>query len=1709
MGKGLLLALLLGVAAGLSELRDGESVWAGVREVTGGQSYFSFHLKTKVTGVDLVVATTVFSDWAAPDLYMSAGVQPTRDSFQFASRSWGAAEIDIGANQVRENTTYYVLAVCETFCRFTITVHYQQPTELKDGTPLQSFLLHDQSRLYYYSPPPGTQHFTIEVVPIGIIDSFEMYVAAGRTSGPVMTVRKAWYRGQRSHISYPSYSVYWVSVIASAAVQFLIKASSNQAAIELMADFPTADMLEAAQWRYYQFYADDSQENIYIMRTLYAGDMEMYVREGGLPSKSLYTLRAGHNDTITLEAKDRIGPGTYYIGVFTQSPCSFLMAVSMNPLDFMPLFPGLSQVGIVSPSELFYFYLDVPVQSHFDVLVSLHPTSGTPDLYLKLCKSALDSVECRFQSEEISSPEAYSEIQSAKAVEGNEQLAFEHGESLCPGTLCRYIICIVGQPPHSSTFTVVATYSNNFDLYLRDSVPVSLSIPQASRHYFSYQALDPSAYRLGFQLTTVAGKAELCVSNKKPRPEGKDCLKTANRTAEIEQRVEFVKGLEEVWVNGTYYVTIRAITTASFTLLAHEQVPSRNATIALYPGQTQRDRLVRESGGGFRLYSFEIHYTNETKRPIYISLTPYSGRFHMYVANSDRTYDQSTSLFAYNWSTDSSSTRPFLSNTLHIQPTDPAYLLSSVYSILVLPIDWGSDNTTSYSIMYASGEGAITLSEGVQLKDHVEDGQYRYYMFPVAGVNESITILLMESSGDPDLYVSLDPAVFHPNSKQHDWAGEHYGGEAVTVDWTAAHQATCRANNHVCGLYLSVYGYTEALFSLLIRTRPDQLTLVEKGPIVRGELLESQYSLYYSPINIHKPVKVSLDPILGSSHLSVRTSADPSTNIDVASHSAEANLTVAILYLTPGMYPAACIEGCYVDLKVDCKSVKCRFEVVVTQDEEVQLNAGKPLSARCEKDEVVYFTYSNSVERTNLVVSLTALSGGNPDLYVSKGERPGPGHAQWESTDWHSDLVQIQDLPDMRGDYYIGVACDLDSSFSIAVTSGETALFRLSNSRAFSSFLPEISSSYFYYINDLKSDLTLTLTPRSGRAGLYASVHNDQLSDIFDALPSPLNYTWTANDTGRVVISTADPHFCVDCAILVAVVTESEACEYTLMVHNAEQFTVLPNGIPVRIHLPSHFSRRVAYELVDHSDFELSMTVYAGAPALYLSNSPMVTRKEYIWTTAKSGHVEHIHIGRESKNYRVGWYYGVIESGETEASLAITAHSRDSYVSLVNGWPQTYSLSYSALDRLLFRFDVRNESAVCRLNTWTSSMRPKVYVGYGDGEEFVGLVPGPGNSNFTFEEYDVFGVLEMKLPRLGIGRFTLSVYSSPQNGFLPSDIADFQLACCSESAVSVIALSDRQYGFLDTATQSRIYELKVTETGELVVWLFPCWGSVELSIGTNSSAEGRLEVKSKRVEDGSIRGSIQASAGVFFITVRGLKAEELAEGVNYQLTTELLTTAQPSTLRLFPGNSGRIRWEKLSSTEVRLYWSPPETFSGDSFPAMANTRYRVYTTLNSSVPMNTACAMVAGEGRNLTWMSLPTGEETGNTQAIIELETGKINIVNVMAIAGNEEDFMLENVPYVPIEVLLTGSRFLSFLYKLVFAAGGLIIALLLVVFYLFIKSRHINAVTLQLTEMVPVSVQGHIEPRHRTQRSSNLLSARDTTGLMQSVGFTSEPAEN
>lgn len=1698
--------VLLGVVTGQTVLPEGVSTWGEVTEKTGGNVVFSFLLKTKASEADLAVASTVFSDWAAPDLYMSAGQIPTKESFEFASRSWGAGSIDIAAKQVKGNTTYFILADCETFCRFTLTVHYQRYTELKDGLPLRNFLGGGQSRLYYFSA--GVRSFTVEAVPIGVTESLEMYVAAGRTTGPALPVTKAWYRGKRCYVQHPSTAVYWVSIVAPSPVEFLIKAYSSTAAVELMADFPTADMLEALQWRYYQFVVNNDQEEIFVMRTIYTGDMEVYLRAGALPTRELYTLRAGHNDTITVESRDRTGYGTYYIGVEAKSPCSFLLAVSMNPLDFMPLFPGLSQVGIVSPNELFYFYMDVPVQASLYIRVNLHPVSGSPDLYLKLCTTALDSSECRLKLEEILSPETHPSLEYAKGIEGNEGIAFMHGSGFCPGTLCRYILCVAGNT-HGSTFTIVASFDTDSEIYLRDSSPVALSVPQGWKQHFEYQARDPSALRMAFQMTTMAGKTELCVSNRVPRPEGENCLKSAHRTAGVEQRVDFVKGAGEEWVNGTYYATVKAETAASFTLLAHEEVANRNTTIALYPGQVQRDRLVKESEGGFRLYSFEIRYTNETKREIDITLTPFSGRFHMYVANSDKTYDQSTTFFAFNWSTDTNSAYSSLSNTLRILPTDPAYLLSSVYAVLVLPIDWNSDNTTSYSIVYTSGDGIITLSEGVVLKDRVESGQYRYYLFPVAGVNESITVFLSDSSGDPDLYLSLNPLVPHPSPQHYDWAGERYGGEAVTIAWTEERKAVCTRSSHICGLYISVFGYTEAVFSLLVRSRPDQLILVEKGPIIRGELLESQSSLYYAPIHTFKPLKVTLDPTLGYSQLALRISPDPAstfTNI----FTSEANITAATLYLTPQMYPNSCKSACYVDFKVSCRSEKCRYEAVVTQDEEIQLSAGKPIVSHCERDEVAYFSYYNDLERTNLVVSLAALSGGDPDLYVSKGERPGPDRAQWISTNWHSDLVEIMDSQsDMRGEYYIGVACDMDSSFSIVITSGQIPLIRLSNGRAFSGFLPSISTSYFYYVNDMRSNLTLTLTPSRGQAGLYVSAHNDTLGDIFQALPTPLNYTWASNEAGRVVISTADSGFCVDCAILVAVVTETTECQYTLLVHNEEQFTILPNGIPVRIHLSPHTTRLIAYELVVFSDLDIAMTVYGGSPDLYLSHSPMVSSKDYIWTTATSGHVEHIHIDRENQDYRIGWYYGVIAAGKTEAALAIAAHSRDTCVRLVDGWPQTYTISYSPLDRLLFQYAVRNQTVVCRVNTWTVSMRPTVYVKYSGDEEWMESMPGPEDFLYKFEDYDVFGVLEMSLPHSGFGQFTLAVHSSSQPGFSPSDTGDFQLACSSSSSLTLIALSDRQYGFLDTHTQSRRYELRVPEEGELVVWLMPCWGSVQLEVATNRTEAGKVDIQSKRVEDGTIRGSLQAKAGAYFLTVTGLKADELVEGVNYQLTTELLTSVQPLTSRLFPGHSGLIEWEEITSTIVRLHWSPPESATGDPIPSLSTIRYRIYATANSSaVLMNTACGMSAGEDRNLTWSALPSGEEFGATEVQIEVESNTVVTINVMAIAGFEDQFLLATVPYTPIEVFLTGNRSFGYLYKLLFAAAGLVLALLIGALYLWIKSRRIEAVSIQLTEMASLSVQRQFSPQHRTTRTNDILSPRDTTNLMRAGRATSEASE-
>mmetsp|Transcript_29498 Transcript_29498/g.5332 ORF Transcript_29498/g.5332 Transcript_29498/m.5332 type:complete len:114 (+) Transcript_29498:2006-2347(+) len=105
---------------------------------------------------------------------------------------------------------------------------------------------------------------------------------------------------------------------------------------------------------------------------------------------------------------------------------------------------------------------------------------------------------------------------------------------------------------------------------------------------------------------------------------------------------------------------------------------------------------------------------------------------------------------------------------INVSPSDNRYKPSSTYLILVKGTKFVNTQAT-YSILFTSGDGEVTLNDGVPFSDEIGKDKYKYYWFPIHFLNEDVRIKLTVESGDPDLYISVDPNNPHPDKEHFDF----------------------------------------------------------------------------------------------------------------------------------------------------------------------------------------------------------------------------------------------------------------------------------------------------------------------------------------------------------------------------------------------------------------------------------------------------------------------------------------------------------------------------------------------------------------------------------------------------------------------------------------------------------------------------------------------------------------------------------------------------------------------------------------------------------------------------------------------------------------------------------------------------------------------------------------------------------------------------
>jgi hypothetical protein len=504
---------------------------------------------------------------------------------------------------------------------------------------------------------------------------------------------------------------------------------------------------------------------------------------------------------------------------------------------------------------------------------------------------------------------------------------------------------------------------------------------------------------------------------------------------------------------------------------------------------------------------------------------------------------------------------------------------------------------------------------------------------------------------------------------------------------------------------------------------------------------------------------------------------------------------------------------------------------------------------------------------------------------------------------------------------------------------------------------------------------------------------------------------------------------------------------------------------------------RFAYELKHRSDIAASITLFAGDADLYVGTFPQVSSASYNWTVNAE---TTLHIRTEEPGYHLGWYYLLVKTTGT-ADFALTVHSRDSVVVLVDGWPQTYSLAFDPADWLLFEYQAKKDYSDCRLTPWTKGFQPPVYMDHTTNS--MDRVPGPANSHYRFSLYDRIQGLSFSLPG-GQSKYTIAVYGPESPNQSAGAMGDFQFYCQSRSASAQLTLDEETFGVVDSSSPYRHFELRLAQIGMLEVTVTPCSGNLDLVILRDYAGQ-QLDIKQRRVEDGRIVAELQAEEGLYIVRVEKNEGEE----GSFQLIARLRTATSPISHLLYPGNSGLMDYT-LSSKHITLNWFPLTDSTGTPVPYTTNVRYRPYLRLSSSALMTTACGMHVSALRHQALMVSEDKWDINTVVIEVPIEEGML-LINVLALVGAEDDPDVQSVAYQPVEIYIEPSFTRKWLYWGLIGTTISVSLLAIMAIWLCCRYRNLAKAVMTLQEVenqavISYSIQQQRTPRQRTEGSTD-----------------------
>uniref|UniRef100_A0A7S4DNT6 Uncharacterized protein n=1 Tax=Lotharella globosa TaxID=91324 RepID=A0A7S4DNT6_9EUKA len=741
--------------------------------------------------------------------------------------------------------------------------------------------------------------------------------------------------------------VYYVGVRGFTNTTFTILASeacgNNTLVIELSDGIPTQGFLHRGEDRLYRFRVTGPTEEIsFAVSALDAGDPDLYISRqrfwDASGAEASYTTHG--SDFVSIKKSDTIYCTScdYYVLITAAMTTSYSLTVSTGNHTYIILQDGIPVEEDLESRSYEYFQLSMDAVDQDLTVVVTDLARGDPDLYISATNEHPSRHNYTWKSNTI----------------GADAITIAASDPNACGT-CRYFISVYAYT--HTHMSIVAAWGGA--TLLRDGEPQAGYVAKHGMNYYQFTAYGGDHEDVTIQVSTIAGKVDVYVSQTEKPLRGNTTTYQFFRPHTVSQKMVTVRRGEDHHCQTVeqgrftqkaciYYVGVWGYTGGNFSIIAS----TNHAVTSLQNGIPVKDHV----GGG--LYAYFTVSVLQPASTLSILLTPLTGDPDLYVSTRYQ-YPNKTQATTYTRRSrgpagDSIQYDNADIGTYYIGVYGFRYSEFTIKALLALP------NTTNSS----SADCSILLDGSPQLVT-MGSHHWRCFLFNVQDETGEVTFTASRFVGDPDLYIGHQ---FMPNKTHFTLHSIRYGD-----DFVALHQPELGT------YYIGIYSYTATSFSITAATSTVTRTLQENIPV--SEMLNKHESLefIYDASDFTRDVSFVVTPLSG----------DPDLNVTLHGKSYRSRYWLEDSVTVPHTEVATLCqktdEVCRFHVKVDGYTAS-RFTLTVSTGNSTVLQNGVPQAGTVHRNQYSYFRFETPPQK-EIVVTATPTSG-RLQVYVGYGDNP-------------------------------------------------------------------------------------------------------------------------------------------------------------------------------------------------------------------------------------------------------------------------------------------------------------------------------------------------------------------------------------------------------------------------------------------------------------------------------------------------------------------------------------------------------------------------------------------------------------------------------------------------------------------------------------------------------------------------------------------------